>query len=111
MGKRLYAGNLAYKTRDDGLRAFFAQAGNVTSAEVVMEGRRSNRSKGFGFVEMSTDEEAQNAMNTLNGKMLDERPIRIDLANPKPERTDRPPRDDRRDDRPRYSDRPRYGDR
>ncbi len=123
MGKRLYVGNLAYKTRDDGLRAFFAAAGNVTAAEVIMMGRRSNRSKGFGFVEFATDEEATHARETLNGQLLDERPIRVDVANDKPERAegdrrdDRPPRQDYNDrgndrgtDRPAYSsDRPSYG--
>ena len=115
MGKRLYVGNLAYKTRDDGLHAFFAAAGTVTAAEVIMMGRRSNRSKGFGFVEFATDEEAKHAMETLNGQLLDERPIRLDVANDKPERAegdrmdDRPRRDynDRGSDRPAYSsDRP-----
>ncbi|MBU6359879.1 MAG: RNA-binding protein [Chloroflexi bacterium] len=89
MSKRLYVGNLAYLTRDEGLRSFFETAGEVVMAEVIMEGRRSNRSKGFGFVEMASEELAQHAMSTLNGQMLDDRPIRIDLANPKPERTDR----------------------
>ena len=119
MGKRLYVGNLAYKTRDDGLRAFFAAAGNVTAAEVIMMGRRSNRSKGFGFVEFATDEEAKHAMETLSGQLLDERPIRVDVASDKPERVeggdrpdDRPRRDynNRENDRPAYSsDRPSGG--
>src|SRR5262245_31493182 len=85
MTSRLYVGNLAYSTTDAGLRDFFATAGDVKSAEVVIE-RNSGRSKGFGFVEMTTEEGAQNAMNTLNGKLLDQRPIRIDFAKPKEER-------------------------
>ncbi|MCS6849338.1 MAG: RNA-binding protein [Anaerolineae bacterium] len=85
MASRLYVGNLAYSTTDEGLRNFFAAAGEVKSAEIVFE-RGSGRSKGFGFVEMATDEGAQNAINTLNGKLLDQRPIRIDFAKPKEER-------------------------
>ncbi len=85
MASRLYVGNLSYSTTDDGLRDFFAAAGNVKSAEVVIE-RSSGRSKGFGFVEMETDKGANNAMNQLNGQMLDQRPIRIDFAKPKEDR-------------------------
>lgn len=85
MASRLYVGNLAYSTTDAGLRDFFSAAGDVKTAEVVIE-RSSGRSKGFGFVEMDTDEGAQNAIDTLNGKMLDQRPIRIDFAKPKEDR-------------------------
>lgn len=85
MASRLYVGNLAYSTTDDGLRDFFAAAGEVKTAEVVIE-RSSGRSKGFGFVEMASDDGAQAAINTLNGKMLDSRPIRIDFAKPKEDR-------------------------
>ena len=87
-GTRLYVGNLAYGTNDAGLRSFFESAGEVKSAEVVMD-RMSGRSKGFGFVEMAADDGAQNAMNTLNGSDLDGRPVKIDFAKPK---EDRPPR-------------------
>lgn len=85
MASRLYVGNLAYSTTDDGLREFFAAAGEVKTAEVVIE-RSSGRSKGFGFVEMASEDGAQDAINTLNGKMLDSRPIRIDFAKPKEDR-------------------------
>ncbi len=85
MASRLYVGNLAYSTTDEGLRDFFAAAGEVKTAEVVIE-RSSGRSKGFGFVEMASDDGAQAAINTLNGKMLDSRPIRIDFAKPKEDR-------------------------
>lgn len=99
MASRLYVGNLAYSTTDEGLREFFSAAGEVKTAEVVIE-RSSGRSKGFGFVEMASEDGAQEAINTLNGKMLDSRPIRIDFAKPK-------------EDRPRtgggYGDRPRGG--
>ena len=87
-GTRLYVGNLAYGTNDAGLRSFFESAGEVKSAEVVMD-RMSGRSKGFGFVEMAAEDGAQNAMNTLNGSDLDGRPVKIDFAKPK---EDRPPR-------------------
>jgi RNA recognition motif-containing protein len=84
-GTRLYVGNLAYATTDAGLRSHFESAGEVSSAEVVMD-RMSGRSKGFGFVEMANADAAQNAMSTLNGSMLDGRPLRIDFAKPKEDR-------------------------
>ncbi len=86
MASRLYVGNLAYSTTDESLREFFASAGEVKETEVVMD-RQMGRSKGFGFVEMVTDEGAQNAINMLNGKMLDQRPLRIDFAKPKEPRS------------------------
>lgn len=90
--RRLYVGNLSYSTTNDGLKAFFAGSGEVTAAEVI--NHKNGRSKGFGFVEMATDEGAQKAMTDLNGQTLDGRPIRIDLAKPKleGEAGDRPPR-------------------
>ncbi len=87
MTNRLYVGNLAYSTTNEGLRAFFAAVGEVTHAEVVIE-RESGRSKGFGFVQMASDEDAQRAMTLLNGKLLDQRPVRIDFARPKEARTE-----------------------
>ncbi len=88
MTNRLYVGNLAYSTTNEGLRAFFAAVGEVTHAEIVIE-RDSGRSKGFGFVQMASDEDAQRAMTLLNGKLLDQRPVRIDFARPKEARTDK----------------------
>jgi RNA recognition motif-containing protein len=85
MPSRLYVGNLSYTTNEESLRAFFAQAGEVKTAEVVMD-RQTGRSKGFAFVEMATDEGAQKAINTLNGKTLDQRQLRIDAAKPKESR-------------------------
>ena len=82
MPSRLYVGNLSYTTTDESLRAFFSTAGEVKETEVVMD-RQMGRSKGFGFVEMMTEEGAQNAINMLNGKLLDQRPLRIDFAKPK----------------------------
>jgi len=87
MTNRLYVGNLAYSTTNEGLRAFFAAVGEVTHAEIVIE-RESGRSKGFGFVQMASDEDAQRAMALLNGKLLDQRPVRIDFARPKEARTE-----------------------
>jgi RNA recognition motif-containing protein len=85
MPSRLYVGNLSYSTTEDSLRAFFATAGEVKTAEVVMD-RQTGRSKGFAFVEMASDEGAQKAITMLNGKTLDSRQLRIDIAKPKEQR-------------------------
>jgi RNA recognition motif-containing protein len=82
MGTKLYVGNLSYSSTDDSLKAHFAQAGQVVSATVMMD-RMTGRSRGFGFVEMASDSEAQNAVDMLNGKDLDGRPLRVDIARPK----------------------------
>ena len=79
----IYCGNLAYATTDEGLKAAFAAYGEVTSARVVTD-RSTGRSKGFGFVEMPNQEEAQKAVDALNGQVLDGRPIRVNESNPKP---------------------------
>jgi len=83
----IYVGNLAYATTDDGLKAAFAAYGEVTSARVVKD-RMTDRSKGFGFVEMPDREQAQAAIDALNGQPLDGRPIRVNESQPKP-RTER----------------------
>jgi RNA recognition motif-containing protein len=83
----IYVGNLAYATTDDGLRAAFAAYGEVTSARVVKD-RMTERSKGFGFVEMPDRTQAQAAVDALNGSDLDGRPIRVNESQPKP-RTER----------------------
>ena len=85
MPSRLYVGNLSYSTTEDSLRTFFATAGEVKTAEVVMD-RQTGRSKGFAFVEMATDDGAQKAITMLNGKTLDSRQLRIDIAKPKEQR-------------------------
>jgi RNA recognition motif-containing protein len=85
MPSRLYVGNLSYSTTEDSLRAFFTAAGEVKTAEVVMD-RQTGRSKGFAFVEMATDDGAQKAITSLNGKTLDSRQLRIDIAKPKEQR-------------------------
>ena len=84
----IYCGNLAYATTDDGLKAAFAAYGEVTSARVVTD-RMTGRSKGFGFVEMPNEEEANAAIAALNGHEMDGRPIRVNQSQPKPPREGR----------------------
>jgi RNA recognition motif-containing protein len=85
MASKLFIGSLAWATNDDSLKDFFASAGTVVSASVIMD-RETNRSKGFGFVEMSSDEEAKKAIDELNGKELDGRAIVVSEARPREER-------------------------
>lgn len=85
MSKKLYIGGLSYDTTDDGLRDAFAQAGSVTSATVITD-KFSGRSRGFGFVEMATDDEAQAAIDMWNGKELDGRTITVNEARPPKDR-------------------------
>ena len=88
MAKKLYIGGLSFDTTDDSLGAAFAQAGTVVSALVIKD-RNTGRSRGFGFVEMSTDEEAVKAIEAWDGKELDGRTVKVNEAKPM---TDRPPR-------------------
>lgn len=81
MSRKLYVGGLSFETTDAELRTLFEQAGTVESATVITD-RLSGRSKGFGFVEMSTDAEARQAITDLNGKMLGERTIAVEEARP-----------------------------
>ncbi len=81
--KKLYVGNLPYSYNDESLNTLFAEYGTVISAVVIMD-RASGRSKGFGFVEME-DEDAQKAMETLEGQEIDGRNIRVNEARPKRE--------------------------
>ncbi len=85
MGNKLYVGNLAYSIRDEDLQQAFAQYGTVTSAKVMMD-RDTGRSKGFGFVEMATDAEAQAGINGMNGQALEGRAIVVNEARPREER-------------------------
>jgi hypothetical protein len=85
MGNKLYVGNLSYNVRDDDLQQAFAQFGAVSSAKVMMD-RDTGRSKGFGFVEMGTDQEAQAAINGMNGQSLDGRALVVNEARPREER-------------------------
>lgn len=90
MNKKLYVGGLSFQTSDDTLGSSFAQAGTVVSA-VIIKDKFSGQSKGFGFVEMSTEEEAQAAINMWDGKELDGRTVKVNEAKPM---EDRPPRRD-----------------
>lgn len=106
MAKKLFVGNLSWGTTDDSLRELFSQAGTVVSAQVITD-RHTGKARGFGFVEMSSDEEADKAKAELNGKMLDGRAIVVNEARPQQPREDRPqgggsydrPRRDSRDRR------------
>lgn len=81
MAKKLYVGGLPYSTTDDELKSAFAQAGAVESATVIMD-RATGRSKGFGFVEMSSDAEAQAAIDLWNGKDFGGRNLTVSEARP-----------------------------
>ena len=82
MGKKLYCGNLSYNVSSSDLDQLFSQFGTVTSAEVIQD-RDSGRSKGFGFVEMQSDQEAQAAISGLNGKEHDGRTLTVNEAKPR----------------------------
>ena len=88
MGNKLYVGNLPYSFRDDDLQQAFSQHGTVTSAKVMME-RDTGRSKGFGFVEMGDDAQAQTAINAMNGQQIGGRGLVVNEARPM---EPRPPR-------------------
>lgn len=85
MGNKLYVGNLAYSIRDEDLNQAFSQFGGVQSAKVMID-RETGRSKGFGFVEMGSDAEAQAAIQGLNGQALSGRAIVVNEARPREER-------------------------
>ena len=85
MGKRLYVGNLDYGVTDSDLETMFAAHGTVESAQVVMD-RDTGRSKGFGFVEMKTDQEAQAAIAALNGQLSGGRNLTVNEARPREDR-------------------------
>ncbi|MFO0816013.1 MAG: RNA-binding protein [Gemmatales bacterium] len=82
MGKKLYVGNLSYETSEADLRQVFEQHGNVSSVQIIMD-RDTGRSKGFAFVEMSNDQEAQAAIAALNGQTSGGRPLTVNEARPK----------------------------
>jgi len=88
MAKKLYVGNLSYNTTEDSLRNCFAAYGDVISAKIITD-RETGNSKGFGFVEMSGDAEANAAIDGTNGADLDGRQIRVNEAMDKPRRDDR----------------------
>jgi RNA recognition motif-containing protein len=84
MGKKLYVGNLTYAVTNETLEQIFAPHGKVQSAQVIMD-RDTGRSKGFGFVEMGSDQEAQAAIAAMNGKDVDGRSLNVNEARPKTE--------------------------
>lgn len=86
MSKKLYVGNLSYSATDQSLTDTFSQCGTVESAKVIMD-RDSGRSKGFAFVEMSTDQEAADSISRFNGMQLDGRAINVSEAKPQAPRT------------------------
>ena len=82
MNKKLYVGGLAYSVTDAQLQQLFASHGTVESAKVIME-RDSDRSRGYGFVEMSTQEEAEKAISALNGSLHEGRNIKVNISKPR----------------------------
>src|SRR5438105_5959220 len=86
MGKKLYVGNLAYGVSDSDLQQMFGPHGTVQSAQVITD-RDTGRSKGFGFVEMASDQEAQAAIAGMNGQMADGRALTVNEAKPKENRS------------------------
>lgn len=88
MAKKLYVGGLSYNTTEETLKDYFSKVGTVESAVIITD-RMSGRSKGFGFVEMASEEDAQKAIESLNGQELDGRALRIDEARPMAERPER----------------------
>ncbi len=87
----IYVGNLPWTTTDDELRTTFEEFGEVSSASIIRD-RDSNKSRGFGFVEMSNDTEAEAAIDGLNGKQFDGRPLTVNQARPRTDDRDRGPR-------------------
>ena len=85
MESKLYVGNLSYDTTEDGLRTMFAKAGTVVAVDMIKD-RDTGRPKGFAFITMNNQEEAENAIKMLNEKMLDDRAIRVNIAKPREER-------------------------
>lgn len=81
MAKKLYVGGLSYDSTQDSLKTYFAQAGTVETATIIMD-KMTGNSKGFGFVEMSTDEEAQKAIEMFNGKDFEGRNLTVNEARP-----------------------------
>ncbi len=87
MATQLYAGNLNYGMTDDSLKQLFESHGEVVSAKIIKD-RATGKSKGFGFIEMNSDRDAQAAIEILNGSEVDGRNIRVNFARPKKEKTE-----------------------
>jgi RNA recognition motif-containing protein len=86
MNNKLYVGNLSFTTTEDDLRALFAQAGSVVSVDLIKD-RDTNRSRGFAFVEMSNQAEAQKAISMFNAHTMNDRNLTVNLARPREERS------------------------
>jgi RNA recognition motif-containing protein len=98
MTQKVYVGNLSYNTTEDALRTMFAEFGEIESVNVITD-RSTGRHRGFAFVEMATEQAAQNSIAALNGKSVDEREIKVAKAKPQA---------DRREARPGGGRRPRW---
>jgi RNA recognition motif-containing protein len=94
MDAKLYVGNLSYDTNEESLRRAFAQAGTVVSVDIIKD-RDTGRTKGFAFVTMNNQEEAENAIKLWNGKSLDNREIKVNIARPREEKPKRKSYNDR----------------
>jgi len=86
MSNKLFVGNLSFNTTENALQDMFAEFGTVTEANLMMD-RATNRPRGFGFVTMSSDEEAQKAIEAMNGKSIDGRALTVNVAKPREERS------------------------
>jgi cold-inducible RNA-binding protein len=86
METKIYVGNLSYDTSEDDLRGLFAQAGTVTSVALIKD-RDTGQSKGFAFIEMGNQSEAEKAIQTFNGYVLSNRPLKVNMARPREERS------------------------
>jgi RNA recognition motif-containing protein len=100
MTQKVYVGNLSYNTTEGALRTLFAEYGEIESVNMITD-RDTGRPKGFAFVEMATEQAAQEAISALNGKSVDDREIKVDKAKPQADR-------ERRDSRPSGGRRPRW---
>jgi RNA recognition motif-containing protein len=101
VSKKIYVGNLSYKVTEDDLKDLFAEFGALTSVNVITD-RETGRPRGFAFVEMDSDDEATKAINSLNGKELQDREIVVNEAKPRRDSGPRGNSGPRRDRRPRY---------
>ena len=88
---KIYVGNLAYRTNEDDLRDAFEEFGSVDAVDIISD-RETGRSKGFGFVEMKNDTDAQAAIDGMDGQELGDRTLKVNEARPKPPRSEGPPR-------------------
>lgn len=91
MATKLYVGNLPYSAKEESLKDHFSSAGSVASVKIIID-RETGRSKGFGFVEMESDDAAQSAVSQLDGQEFEGRSLRVSEAKPQPERESRGPR-------------------